>query len=53
MRFSLSFCHAEYKRGVIDPTLFRKKNGNHLMVVQIYVDDIIFWVNRPGYGESI
>ena len=31
-----------YKRGVIDPTLFRRENGNHLMLVQIYVDDIIF-----------
>ena len=33
---------SSYKRGVIDPTLFRKANGNHLMLVQIYVDDIIF-----------
>ncbi|XP_023756123.1 uncharacterized mitochondrial protein AtMg00810-like [Lactuca sativa] len=31
-----------YKSGVIDPTLFRMENGNHLMLVQIYVDDIIF-----------
>ncbi|XP_023733618.1 uncharacterized mitochondrial protein AtMg00810-like [Lactuca sativa] len=31
-----------YKRGVIDPTFFRRANGNHLMLIQIYVDDIIF-----------
>ena len=31
-----------YKRGVIDPTLFTREIGNHLMLVQIYVDDIIF-----------
>ncbi|XP_052622846.1 uncharacterized protein LOC128128084 [Lactuca sativa] len=26
----------------MDPTLFRRSNGKHLMLVQIYVDDIIF-----------
>ncbi|XP_023768358.1 uncharacterized mitochondrial protein AtMg00810-like [Lactuca sativa] len=31
-----------YKRGVIDPTLFRRASGNNLILVQIYVDDIIF-----------
>ena len=29
-------------RGVVDPTLFRRSNDKHLMLVQIYVDDIIF-----------
>nr|GEY79022.1 hypothetical protein [Tanacetum cinerariifolium] len=28
--------------GVVDPTLFTWKAGNHLLLVQIYVDDIIF-----------
>ena len=37
-----------YKRGVIDPTLFRKANGNHLMLDQIYVDDIIFGSTDQG-----
>ncbi|XP_023742295.1 uncharacterized mitochondrial protein AtMg00810-like [Lactuca sativa] len=37
-----------YKRGVIDPTLFRRVNGNHLMLVQIYVDDIIFSSTKQG-----
>ena len=31
-----------FKRGVIDPTLFRKSNDKHLMLIQVYVDDIIF-----------
>ena len=31
-----------YKRGVIDPLLFRRANDNHLILFQIYVDDIIF-----------
>ena len=31
-----------FKRGVVDPTLFRKSNDKHLMLIQVYVDDIIF-----------
>ncbi|GJS18545.1 putative ribonuclease H-like domain-containing protein [Tanacetum coccineum] len=31
-----------FKRGTIDKTLFIKKNGNDIMLVQVYVDDIIF-----------
>ena len=31
-----------FKRGVVDPTLFRKNNDKHLMLIQVYVDDIIF-----------
>ncbi|GJS55496.1 retrovirus-related pol polyprotein from transposon TNT 1-94 [Tanacetum coccineum] len=29
-------------RGAVDPTLFTRKAGNDLLLVQIYVDDIIF-----------
>ena len=32
----------DFKRGHIDKTLFLKHTGNDLLVVQIYVDDIIF-----------
>ena len=31
-----------FKRGVVDPTLFRRTNQKHLMLIQVYVDDIIF-----------
>ena len=31
-----------FQRGILDPTLFWRSNGKHLMPVQIYVDDIIF-----------
>ena len=31
-----------YLRGKVDQTLFIKKQGKHILVVQIYVDDIIF-----------
>ncbi|GJY49327.1 putative ribonuclease H-like domain-containing protein [Tanacetum coccineum] len=29
-------------KGVVDPTLFTRKSGKHIPLVQIYVDDIIF-----------
>nr|GFC04836.1 retrovirus-related Pol polyprotein from transposon TNT 1-94 [Tanacetum cinerariifolium] len=32
----------EFSKGSVDPTLFIRKNGNDLLLVQIYVDDIIF-----------
>ncbi|CAI9270019.1 unnamed protein product [Lactuca saligna] len=32
----------DFHRGVLDPTLFQRTNGKHLMLVQIYVGDIIF-----------
>ncbi|GJT34109.1 retrovirus-related pol polyprotein from transposon TNT 1-94 [Tanacetum coccineum] len=31
-----------FSKGVVDPTLFTRKVGNNLLLVQIYVDDIIF-----------
>ncbi|GJV02211.1 retrovirus-related pol polyprotein from transposon TNT 1-94 [Tanacetum coccineum] len=31
-----------FSKGAIDPTLFTRKAGNELLLVQIYVDDIIF-----------
>ncbi|KAJ9544926.1 hypothetical protein OSB04_024633 [Centaurea solstitialis] len=36
-----------YKKGTIDPTLFLKKSGSDLIIVQIYVDDIIFASTKP------
>ena len=31
-----------YKRGEVDKTLFTLKRGNCILLVQVYVDDIIF-----------
>ena len=31
-----------FSRGKVDTTLFRKESGRHFILVQIYVDDIIF-----------
>ncbi|KAI3493581.1 hypothetical protein L1887_40782 [Cichorium endivia] len=33
---------AGYRRGIIDPTFFVQSHKNHIMIVQVYVDDIIF-----------
>nr|GEU57851.1 hypothetical protein [Tanacetum cinerariifolium] len=32
----------DFSKGLVDPTLFIRRNGNDLLLVQIYVDDIIF-----------
>nr|GEZ69609.1 hypothetical protein [Tanacetum cinerariifolium] len=35
----------DFSKGSVDPTLFIRRNGNDLLLVQIYVDDIIFAVS--------
>ncbi|GJR34608.1 retrovirus-related pol polyprotein from transposon TNT 1-94 [Tanacetum coccineum] len=37
----------EFSKGSIDPTLFTQKTGKHILLVQIYVDDIIFASTDP------
>ncbi|GJW66315.1 retrovirus-related pol polyprotein from transposon TNT 1-94 [Tanacetum coccineum] len=36
-----------FSKGVVDPTLFTRKTGKHILLVQIYVDDIIFALTDP------
>ena len=38
---------SKFKQGLVDPTFFLKKDGDHLMIVQIYFDDIIFGSTNP------
>lgn len=38
----------QFIRGSVDKTLFIKKNDGHILITQIYVDDIIF---RSMYEE--
>ncbi|GKA52264.1 putative ribonuclease H-like domain-containing protein [Tanacetum coccineum] len=41
-----------YRRGTIDNTLFIKKDMNNIMLVQVYVDDIIFGSTKKSWcGE--
>nr|GEY32966.1 hypothetical protein [Tanacetum cinerariifolium] len=37
----------DYSKGSVDPTLFIRRNDNDLLLVQIYVDDIIFAASTP------
>nr|GEV52453.1 copia protein [Tanacetum cinerariifolium] len=37
----------EFSKGLVDPTLFIRRNSNDLLLVQIYVDDIIFAASTP------
>ncbi|GJU45455.1 retrovirus-related pol polyprotein from transposon TNT 1-94 [Tanacetum coccineum] len=37
----------KFSKGAVDPTLFTRKTGKHILLVQIYVDDIIFSLTDP------
>nr|GEV26356.1 retrovirus-related Pol polyprotein from transposon TNT 1-94 [Tanacetum cinerariifolium] len=37
----------KFSKGAVDPTLFTHKIGKHILLVQIYVDDIIFALTDP------
>ncbi|GKC58886.1 retrovirus-related pol polyprotein from transposon TNT 1-94, partial [Tanacetum coccineum] len=37
----------EFSKGTVDPTLFIKRQGKDIVLVQIYVDDIIFTSTTP------
>ena len=41
-----------FKMGKVDTTLFTKKLGNDLFVLQIYVDDIIFGSTNQDFYEE-
>nr|GEU70148.1 retrovirus-related Pol polyprotein from transposon TNT 1-94 [Tanacetum cinerariifolium] len=38
-----------FQKGSIDTTFFIKKKGKHIILIQIYVDDIIFGSTNPKY----
>ncbi|GJZ39701.1 retrovirus-related pol polyprotein from transposon TNT 1-94 [Tanacetum coccineum] len=37
----------KFSKGVVDPALFTQKTGKHILLVQIYIDDIIFASTDP------
>ena len=41
-----------FKMGKVDTTLFTKKLGNDLFVIQIYIDDIIFGSTNQDFCEE-
>nr|GFB58409.1 uncharacterized mitochondrial protein AtMg00810-like [Tanacetum cinerariifolium] len=42
----------DFSKGLVDPTLFICRNSNDLLLVQIYVDDIIFAASTPELCDS-
>ncbi|GJX17508.1 retrovirus-related pol polyprotein from transposon TNT 1-94 [Tanacetum coccineum] len=45
--FSWFLLDNKFSNGAVDPTLFTRKTGKHILLVQIYVDDIIFASTDP------
>nr|GEZ57256.1 retrovirus-related Pol polyprotein from transposon TNT 1-94 [Tanacetum cinerariifolium] len=43
----------DFSKGSVDPTLFIRRNGNNLLLVQIYVDDIIFAASTPKLLDTL
>ncbi|GJX48708.1 putative ribonuclease H-like domain-containing protein [Tanacetum coccineum] len=41
-----------YRRGTIDKTLFIKKDKNDIMLLQVYVDDIIFGSTKKSWCDE-
>nr|GEX05814.1 putative ribonuclease H-like domain-containing protein [Tanacetum cinerariifolium] len=41
-----------YRRGTIDKTLFLKKDSRHIILVQVYVDDIIFGSTNKAWCDE-
>ncbi|GKA24485.1 retrovirus-related pol polyprotein from transposon TNT 1-94 [Tanacetum coccineum] len=41
----------KFSKGVVDPTLFTRKEGKDILLVQIYVDDIIFAFTNLEFYE--
>ncbi|GJZ48381.1 putative ribonuclease H-like domain-containing protein [Tanacetum coccineum] len=41
-----------YRRGTIDKTLFIRKDKNDIMLVQVYVDDIIFGSTKKSWCDE-
>ncbi|GJT26746.1 retrovirus-related pol polyprotein from transposon TNT 1-94 [Tanacetum coccineum] len=46
LKFLLS---QEFTKGTVDPTLFIRRQGKDILLVQIYVDDIIFASTTPEF----
>ncbi|GJX82009.1 retrovirus-related pol polyprotein from transposon TNT 1-94 [Tanacetum coccineum] len=38
-----------FTKGIIDPTLFTRRHGGDILLVQVYVDDIIFGSTNPDF----
>ncbi|GJR00360.1 putative ribonuclease H-like domain-containing protein [Tanacetum coccineum] len=51
-RLSTFLLKHNYRRGIIDKTLFIKKNSRDIILVQVYVDDIIFGSTNKAWCDE-
>nr|GFA31344.1 hypothetical protein [Tanacetum cinerariifolium] len=51
-RLSTFLLKHHYRRGTIDKTLFLKKDCRHIILVQVYVDDIIFGSTNKAWCDE-
>ncbi|GJT25646.1 retrovirus-related pol polyprotein from transposon TNT 1-94 [Tanacetum coccineum] len=40
-----------FTKGIVDLTLFTRRHGDDILLVQIYVDDIIFGLTKPVFAK--
>nr|GFC00237.1 retrovirus-related Pol polyprotein from transposon TNT 1-94 [Tanacetum cinerariifolium] len=40
-----------FNKGIVDPTLFTRRHGGDILLVQVYVDDIIFRSTNPDFSK--
>ncbi|GJZ26468.1 retrovirus-related pol polyprotein from transposon TNT 1-94 [Tanacetum coccineum] len=40
-----------FTKGIIDPTLFTRRHGEDILLIQVYVDDIIFGSTNPDFSK--
>jgi len=51
-RLSTFLLENDFEKGKIDSTLFIKRVGEHILLVQVYVDDIIFGSSNKSLCEG-
>ncbi|GKC83471.1 retrovirus-related pol polyprotein from transposon TNT 1-94, partial [Tanacetum coccineum] len=40
-----------FTKGIVDPNLFTRRHGGDILLVQVYVDDIIFGSTNPDFSK--
>ncbi|GJZ96083.1 retrovirus-related pol polyprotein from transposon TNT 1-94 [Tanacetum coccineum] len=50
-KFSSFLIEHHFTKGIIDLTLFTRRHGDDILLVQIYVDDIIFGSTKPVFAK--
>ncbi|GJR35441.1 retrovirus-related pol polyprotein from transposon TNT 1-94 [Tanacetum coccineum] len=50
-KLSLYLIEHHFTKGIVDPTLFTRRHGDDILLVQVYVDDIIFRSTKPVFAK--